>query len=164
MNRHVMACLASITFLGAALPASAQDANRVYFAGIDDKSIYVEVVGDKGARKALRIAGVMLAPQTQEYVDSLEDGYLSGFLSPDRARILVSLGHIDEKNLWVVNLRTSKLEFESHDNIGRHVFPKWLGATRFELMYGGMGYRVERWYELEGGSWTLIRDKTFTEE
>ncbi len=164
MNRYATACLASIAVLGAALPASAQDAGRVYFAGIDDKSIYVEVVGDQGARKALRVAGVVLAPQTQEYVDSLEDGYLSGFLSPDGARILVSLGHIDEKNLWVVNLKASKLEFESHDNAGRHVLPKWLGATRFELVYGGMGYRVERWYELQGESWTLIRDKTFTEE
>ncbi len=164
MSTYVVACLASIALLGAAAPAAAEDANRVYFAGIEDKSIYVEVVGDTGARKALRVGGVVLTPQTQEYVDSLEDGYLSGFLSPDRARILVSLGHIDEKNLWVVNLRTSKLEFESHENAGRHVFPKWLGATRFELMYGGMGYRIERWYELRRGSWTLMRDKTFTEE
>ncbi len=164
MKRYFIISFAPITLLCVALSVAAEDTNKIYFDNIKDKSIYVEVISDKVGNKALRTVGAVLTPQSQKYIDLLDEGYLSGFLSPDRSRILVSLGHIDEKNLWVVNLRKSRIEFESHENLGRHLFPKWLNTSSFELMYGGMGYRVERHYKLDGDTWKLIRDKTFTDQ
>ncbi len=164
MKRHVVVCLAALAILCAARSASADDARVIPFEGIEDGAIRAEIVTAGGGAKALRVGGVVLHPKSQIYMDAPEDGYLTGSLSPDRSRILVALAHIEEKNLWVVNPGTSKLEFESHENAGRHMFPKWLGATRFEVTYGGMGYRVERRYELRGGAWTLTRDKTVTGE
>jgi len=163
MTKLLACCVLSVALLG--LEASAgEEAKKIYFKKLEDSSIYV-VIESSGGKKVLNLAGVKLRPQTDSYIELLQEGdsYLSGFLSPDRSRILVSLGHIDEKNVWVINLKTSTLEFESHENVGRHLFPKWLDVARFELMYGGMGYRVEREYGLTGNAWKLVRDKTFTE-
>jgi hypothetical protein len=88
----------------------------------------------KDGSKALSVHGVHLKPQSQEYIDLIAEGYLSALLSPDEVRLLVSLGDIDEKNVWVVNLKTSQLEFTSHENVGRHLFPKWRDVNSFDLV------------------------------
>lgn len=145
--------------------AIGEEANKIYFKKIKNRSLFV-VVEKSGSEKVLNLNGVLLKPQSNSYIEYLEDGdnsYLTGILSPDGSRILVALGHIDEKNVWVVNLKTAKLEFESHENAGRHLIPKWLDVSRFELMYGGMGYRVEKEYKWDGNAWKAIRDKSFSE-
>jgi hypothetical protein len=163
MKKLFAYCLLSAILVGSKASAG-EEVKKFYFDRVKDKSIYV-VVENSGGKKVLNLAGVQLKPQTDSYIELLheDDSFLSGFLSPDKLRILVSLGHIDEKNVWVINLKTSTLEFESHENVGRHLFPKWLDVSRFELMYGGMGYRVEKEHKLSGNAWKLIRDETFTE-
>jgi hypothetical protein len=161
MKNLLARCLLSAVLIGSVASAG-EEAKKIYFKKLENKSIYV-VIESSGGKKVLNLVGVRLKPQTDSYIELLEEGdsFLSGLLSPDGSRILVSLGHIDEKNVWVVNLKTSTLEFESHENVGRHLFPKWLDVSRFELMYGGMGYRVEQEFKLSGNAWKLIRDKTF---
>ena len=161
MKKFLAYCLLSAVLADA---SAGEEAKKVYFDDIKDKSIYV-VIENNGGKKTLSLVGVQLKPKTESYIKYLEEGesFLSGFISPDKSRILVSLGHIDEKNVWVVNLKTSTVEFESHENFGRHFFPKWLDASRFELMYGGMGYRVEKEYKFSGTAWKNVREKTFTE-
>ena len=164
MKSILALCLLSTSIL-CSVTAIGEEANKIYFENIKDGSLFV-VVENSGTVKSLNLKGVLLKPQSNSYIEYLEDGddsYLTGILSPDGSRILVALGHIDEKNVWVVNLKTAKLEFESHENAGRHLFPKWLDVSRFELMYGGMGYRVEREYKSDGKAWKLIRDKSIAE-
>jgi hypothetical protein len=163
MKKLLAYCLLSAVLVGSKASAG-EETKKIYIDDLKDESIYV-VIENSGGKKVLNLAGVRLKPKTDTYIEYLQEGesFLSGLLSPDKSRILVSLGHIDEKNVWVVNLKTSTLEFESHENVGRHLFPKWLDVSRFELMYGGMGYRVEREYKFSGNAWKLVRDKTFTE-
>lgn len=150
--------------MAAVLPVYGEHAKRVYFPDIDDKSVYVVVERGKDKKSHLSVGGVPLKLESDAYIEVIDEGYLSGVLSPDKVRILVSLGHVDEKNVWVVNLNAKQLEFTSHDNPARHVFPKWLNSSSFELMYGGMGYRVEREYTLVNGSWKITRDRTIEDE
>ncbi len=151
--------------LGAVLTLSVSsyggEAKRIYFEKVEDKSIFAVLEPENDGIQVLNVvAGVRLKPQSQTYIELIEEGYLSAFLSPDKARLLVSLGHVDEKNIWVVNVKTSALEFASHENLGRHLFPKWLNSSSFDLMYGGMGYRIEREFKFESQSWKLVRDQT----
>ena len=164
MKKLIAWCLLS-TALFTSASAVGEEAKRIYFDELKNKAIYVVVENSEG-NKVLNLAGVHLKPQSDTYIELLEEGendYLTGMLSPDGSRILVSLGHVEEKNVWAVNLKTKTIEFESHENVGRHLFPKWLDVSRFELMYGGMGYRVEREYKLDGSTWKVIRDKSFNE-
>lgn len=164
MKRTVSNLAAIAGLLAVTVSVYGTDAKRVYFPDIDDKSIFVVVETGNDRKSQLSVAGVLLKPKSDAYIEMVNEGYLSGVLSPDKARILVSLGHVDEKNVWVVNLKAKQLEFASHDNPARHVFPKWLSSSSFELMYGGMGYRVEREYKLVDGSWKITRDQTIEDE
>ncbi len=164
MKRTASSLVVMASLMAAVVPTFSADAKRVYFPDIDDKSIYAVVEKGKGGKSQLSVAGVPLKPESDTYIEIVDEGYLSGVLSPDKERILVSLGHIDEKNVWVINLKAKQLEFTSHDNPARHVFPKWLSPGSFELMYGGMGYRVEREYSLVNGSWKITRDQTIEDE
>ncbi len=163
MNRTAVNLFLLTGLMISVAPSHSADAKRIYFSDIDDKSIYAVVEKGKDGKLVLSVAGVQLRPKSNTYIEMIED-YLSGALSPDKARVLVSLGHIDEKNVWVINLKTKQREFTSHDNPARHVFPKWNSSSSFELMYGGMGYRVERVYDLSNGSWKLTRDQTIDDK
>lgn len=137
--------------------AAAGEASRP-LPGLSDGSLSFAVQRDAGGA-ALVVGGITLRPDFDADFEDPEASLVHGALSPDGVRLIVWVGHVNAKNLWVLNLVKQTTEFRLPENRGRHLFVDWAGPERFVLTYAGMGYATAYSYGLAGGRWRLLGER-----
>ena len=138
----------------------AQSSTKKYkFFKLENEPLYYTIKVDKKGNESILVSDIELKLNIKANLSDPESNLVPAVLSPDKTRLLLYVGSSEGKNVWVINLKTKKKEFISRDNLGRHLFIKWLDNNTFELMFAGMGYAVAYTYKYIENNWKLVSEE-----
>lgn len=119
--------------------------------------IHYQYCEDQGEAKAIKIGAIVLKPTKPfqlVFPGCPECNEIWAKISPDKNRMLIYVKNENyDRNTWIINLKKQKVEFFTELSKGKHLIPKWVSDKKIILTFGGMGYRIEYYFQFENGAW-----------